>query len=70
MKCIKRKREPYDKFKGLLFAKNTNQKELADKLCKSYSCVNNILNGRRGQFSYEDLELIKNLFKIKINDYF
>lgn len=70
MKCIKRKREPYGKFKGLLFAKNTNQKELADKLCKSYSCVNSILNGRGGQFTFEELEVIKDLFKIKIHDYF
>lgn len=70
MKCIKRKREPYGKFKGLLFAKNTNQKELADKLGKSYSCVNRVLNGRGGQFTFEELEMIKDLFKIKIHDYF
>lgn len=70
MKCIKRKREPYDKFKGLLFDKNTNQKELAKKLGKSYSCVNRVLNGRGGQFTYEDFDMIQCLFKIQIHDYF
>lgn len=70
MKCIKRKREPYDKFKGLLFDKNTNQKELSKLLSKSYSCVNRILNGRGGQFTFEEFKLIQDLFEIKINDYF
>ncbi|WP_160688204.1 hypothetical protein [Clostridium sp. C2-6-12] len=70
MKCVKRKRKPYDKFKELLFDENTNQKELSKLLYKSYSCVNSILNGRGGQFTYEELEFIKDLFEIKINDYF
>lgn len=70
MELINRKREPYDKFKRLLFDNNTNQKELAKRLGKSYSRVNSILNGRWGQFTFEEFELIKDLFEIKINDYF
>lgn len=70
MKCIKRKREPYGKFKGLLLDNNTNQKELAKLLSKSYSCVNSTLNGRGGQFTFEEFHLIKDLFEIEINDYF
>jgi hypothetical protein len=70
MKYIKRKRKPYDKFKELLFDKNTNQKELSKLISKSYSCVNRILNGRGGQFTYEEFKLIKDLFEIEINDYF
>lgn len=70
MKCIKRKRKPYDKFKGLLFDNNSNQKELSKLLSKPYSCVNSILNGRGGQFTFEEFELIKDLFEIRINDYF
>ena len=69
MEVINRKRKPYVKFKKLLFDNNIKQKELAQKLGKSYTCVNNVLNGR-GNFTLEDLKMIRCLFAIKINEYF
>lgn len=70
MEIINRKREPYVKFKKLLFDNNIDQKELAKRLGKSYSCVNRVLNGRGGQFTYADFAIIKCLFRIEIHEYF
>lgn len=70
MEIIYRKREPYAKFKKLLFNNNINQKELAKRLGRSHSYVNRILNGRGGQFTYGDLLMIKCIFRIEIHEYF
>lgn len=67
---IYRKREPYVKFKKLLFVNNINQKELAKRLGRSHSYVNRILNGRGGQFTYGEFSVIKCIFQIKIHEYF
>ena len=70
MELINRKREPYSKFKKLLFNNNINQKELAKRLGKSHSYVNRVLNGRGGQFTIEDFLMIKCIFQINIHEYF
>lgn len=70
MEIIDRKREPYAKFKKLLFDNNINQKELAKRLGKSHSYVNRVLNGRGGQFSRTDFAMIKCVFRIEIHEYF
>ncbi|MDR3596635.1 helix-turn-helix transcriptional regulator [Clostridium sp.] len=62
--------EPYNKFKRFLSINNIKQKELAEKLGKSYSFINNALNGRGAKFNSEDLRQIRCLFQIKINEYF
>jgi transcriptional regulator with XRE-family HTH domain len=67
---IYRKREPYAKFKKLLFDNNIKQKELAKRLGKSHSYVNRVLNGRGGQFSKSDFIMIKCIFRIEIHEYF
>lgn len=62
--------EPYDKFKKFLSINNIKQTELAEKLGKSHSFINNALNGRGAKFTPEDFRRIRCLFEIKINEYF
>lgn len=58
------------KFKEFLIVNNIKQKELAEKLGKSHSFINNALNGRGAHFTLEDFRTIRCLFDIKICDYF
>lgn len=60
----------YDKFKKFLSINNIKQKELAEKLGKSHSFINNVLNGRGAKFTPDDFRRIRCLFEIKINEYF
>jgi transcriptional regulator with XRE-family HTH domain len=62
--------EPYNKFKKFLSINNIKQKELAEKLGKSHSFINNALNGRGAKFTPEDFRRIRCIFEIKINEYF
>lgn len=63
-------RKPYDKFKRFLAINNIKQKELAEKLGKSESFINNALNRRGAKFTPEDFRGINRLFNIRISDYF
>lgn len=63
-------RKAYDKFKKFLSINKIRQKELAERLGKSHSFVNNALNGRGAEFTPEDFIRIRCLFEIKINEYF
>ncbi|WP_315072535.1 helix-turn-helix transcriptional regulator [uncultured Clostridium sp.] len=67
---MERKREPYVKFKRFLSINHIKQKELAEKLGKSSSCVNSVLNGRGADFTTEDFRMIRCVFNIKIQEYF
>ncbi|MFW2488446.1 helix-turn-helix domain-containing protein [Clostridium chromiireducens] len=60
---------PY-KFKRFLLINNIKQSELAEKIGKSHSFVNNALNGRGSEFTLDDLNKIRCLFNIKISEYF
>ena len=62
--------ESCNKFKRFLLVNNIKQSELAEKLGKSHSFINNALNGRGAIFTLEDLSRIRCLFDIKINEYF
>ena len=62
--------EPYNKFKEFLSVNNIKQKELAEKLGRSQSFINNALNRRGAKFTPEDIIRIRCLFGIKINEYF
>jgi len=64
------KKKSYDKFKMFLSLNNIKQKELAEKLGKSHSFINNALNGRGAKFMPEDFRGIRRLFKIQISEYF
>lgn len=70
MRGIDKRREPYTKFKKFLSDNNVKQKELAQKLGKSHSFVNNALNGRGSEFTLGDFRRIRLLFEIKIHEYF
>jgi len=60
----------FDKFKMFLVVNNIKQKELAEKLGRSEGFINNVLNGRGGKFSLDELRCIKYTYKIEINKYF
>jgi len=59
----------YDKFKMFLSINNIKQKELAEKLGRSQSFINNVLNGRGAKFTIEDVKMIRCIFEIKISEY-
>jgi len=65
-----KRRKSYKKFKKFLSINNIKQKELAQKLGKSHSFINNVLNGRGSEFTLDDFRRIRCLFEIKINEYF
>lgn len=65
-----KRRKSYKKFKEFLSINNIKQKELAQKLDKSHSFINNVLNGRGSEFTLDDFRRIRCLFEIKINEYF
>jgi hypothetical protein len=60
----------FDKFKRFLVVNNIKQKELAEKLGRSEGFINNVLNGRGGEFSLDELRCIKYTYEIQINEYF
>ena len=65
-----KRRKSYKKFKKFLSINNIKQKELAQKLGKSHSFINNVLKGRGSEFTLDDFRRIRCLFEIKINEYF
>jgi transcriptional regulator with XRE-family HTH domain len=67
---MKRPHNPCNKFKEFLLVNNIKQKELAERLGKSHSFINNALNGRGANFTPEDFRRIRCLFEIKIDEYF
>lgn len=60
----------FDKFKMFLVVNNIKQKELAEKLGRSEGFINNVLNGRGGEFSLDELRCIRYTYEIEINKYF
>lgn len=65
-----RKKRPYKKFKKFMSDNNIKQKELAQKLGRSQSFVNNALNRRGAEFSIIDFRNIGRIFEIDIHGYF
>ena len=67
---MEKKNEVFDKFKMFLIVNNIKQRELAEKLGRSETFINNALNRRGAEFSLEELRCIRYTYKIKINEYF
>lgn len=70
MKKIKRRHEPYSKFKAFLDENGIKQAELAKKLGKSISALNQNLNGTGGDFSVAEVRYICNTFGISADEFF
>lgn len=68
--AVVRRHEPYRKLKALIVEKGISQKDLAVKLGKSRTALNQNLNGTGGDFSLTDVRLICEIFQISADDYF
>lgn len=67
---VKRRHEPYSKFKAFLVENNINQSYVAELLGKSKSALNQNLNGTGGDFSLKELRILCQEFNISADDYF
>lgn len=70
MKEVKRRREPYTKFKAFLVENNIRQAEVAKLLNKSKSALNQNINGTGGDFSISELKLLHKRYGVSIDTYF
>jgi transcriptional regulator with XRE-family HTH domain len=70
LRQVKRRHAPYTKLKALLEERGVSQSELAAKLGKSPSALNQNLNGTGGDFSLSEVRLICSLFDISADEYF
>ncbi len=70
MKEIKRRHQPYLKFKAFLIENNIKQRDVADLLKKSISALNQNLNGTGGDFSLEEIRILCREYNISADDYF
>jgi len=70
MRKTKRRHVPYSKFKAYLNEKGITQEQLAKKLDKSKSALNQNLNGTGGDFSMEEVRIICRMLNISADEYF
>lgn len=70
MKNIKRRHEPYTKFKNYLDENDIKQQDIAELLEKSVSAVNQNLNGTGGDFSVSEIRKICLKYRISSDVYF
>lgn len=66
----KRNHEPYIKFKAFLIENGIKQGELAKKLGKSVSALNQNINGTGGDFNLRELRYISSTYNISIDEFF
>ncbi len=67
---IKRRHEPYSKFKAFLYENNIKQEEIAELIGKSSVAVNQKLNGTGGDFSIAEVRIICKKYNISADDFF
>ena len=70
MREVKRRHEPYLKFKAFLVEKGIEQKEVAELLNKSASALNQNLNGTGGDFSLKEIRKICRTYRISSDSFF
>ncbi len=69
-KPIKRRHQPYFKFKALLDEKGIKQRDVAKLLDKSPSALNQNINGTGGDFSVSEVRKICLEYGISADDFF
>jgi transcriptional regulator with XRE-family HTH domain len=67
---LKRRHEPYTKFKAFLEENDIPQKELAELLGKTPTSINQNLNGTGGDLSMKDVRTICKKYGISSDKYF
>lgn len=67
---VKRRHQPYYKFRTLLKEKGIKQEEVAKLLGKSVSALNQNINGTGGDFSVSEVRLICITYKISADEFF
>lgn len=67
---VKRRHEPYTKFKAFLIENGIKQSALAEQLGKSLSALNQNINGTGGDFNLSELRFIAHYYNISIDEYF
>lgn len=70
LKEVKRRHEPYTKFKAFLVENRINQLEVAKLLGKTPSAFNQNLNGTGGDFSLSELRIICQKYNISADEFF
>lgn len=69
-KEVKRKHQPYYKFRTLLQEKGIKQKEVAELIGKGVSAFNQNLNGTGTDFSVSEVRLICKTYSISADEFF
>jgi len=69
-KDIKRRHNPYSKFKAFLDESGIKQKELAELLGKSTPALNQNINGTGGDFTMSEVRLICSVYNISCDEFF
>lgn len=67
---VKRRHQPYFKFRTLLKEKGIKQEEVAELLGKTVSALNQNINGTGGDFSVSEVRLICTTYKISADEFF
>lgn len=67
---VKRRHQPYYKFRTLLKEKGIKQEEVAKLLGKTVSALNQNINGTGGDFSVSEVRLICITYNISADEFF
>ncbi len=67
---VKRRHQPYYKFRTLLKEKGIKQEEIAKLLGKTVSALNQNINGTGGDFSVSEVRLICITYNISADEFF